>query len=159
MISAKVIADSKNESGNRITTMIITLPRIILAELNTHRMLSKNSASSRAIPFKKMLKSVQENPFIPIAWQKDHKGMQGTEYISTEEGIYICKRGWLEARDIAIKQAQWLNSCNVTKQLCNRLLEPFMWHTVIVTATEWENFFALRASCYEIDLDDLDQLR
>ena len=80
-ISAQIVADSKNEFGDRITTMLVTFPRYILAELNTHRMFSKNSASSRAIPFVKMLKSVKENPFIPIAWQKDHPGMQGTEYL------------------------------------------------------------------------------
>ena len=85
MIQAKIIADSKNKFGNRITTMIVTIPRIILAEFNTHRMFSRNSASSRAIPFEKMVKSVKENPFIPIAWQKDHKGMQGTEYFQENE--------------------------------------------------------------------------
>lgn len=67
MITAKVVADSKNEFNNRITTMVVTFPRYILAELNTHRMFSRNSASSRAIPFEKMVKSVEENPFIPIA--------------------------------------------------------------------------------------------
>ncbi len=74
-INAKIIADSKNEFGNRITTMVITFPRYILAEFNTHRVLSKNSASSRAIPFKKMVKAVEDHPFIPMAWQKDHPGM------------------------------------------------------------------------------------
>lgn len=159
MIQAKVIADSSNELGNRITTMIVTFPRFILAELNTHRMFSRNSASSRAIPFEKMLKSVQENPFIPIAWQKDHKGMQGTEYYSDEE---VRKCGiieqWLGAKDMAINRAVALNELGVTKQLCNRLLEPFMWHTVLITATEWENFFALRCPKYEINCgpDDTD---
>src|ERR1035437_3905890 len=94
-ISAKVIADSKNKFGNRITTMVVTFPRYILAELNTHRMFSKNSASSRAIPFERLLKSVEENPFIPIAWMKDHKGMQGTEYFTTDVETGYCKDGWL----------------------------------------------------------------
>ena len=149
MIVAKVIADSKNEFGNRITTMIVTFPRIILAELNTHRMLSRNSASSRAIPFEKMVKSVQDNPFIPMAWQKDHKGMQGTEYFDNNIcDIDSLKEQWLEQRNAAIYHAQNLHSIGVTKQLCNRLLEPFMWHTVIITATEWENFFELRCPKY-----------
>lgn len=147
-ISAKVVADSKNEFGNRITTMVITFPRFILAELNTHRMMSRNSASSRAIPFEKMLESVEKNPFIPIAWQKDHKGMQGTEYLDVMHSG-ICKSDWLIARDNAVKQAVELSTTGCTKQLCNRLLEPFMWHTVIITATEWENFFALRCPRYE----------
>ncbi len=146
MIEAKVIADSKNEFGNRITTMIVTFPRIILAEFNTHRMFSRNSASSRAIPFEKMVKSVEENPFIPIAWQKDHKGMQGTEYHYLIEMLKGC---WLDTRDKAVRNALYLSECDVTKQIVNRLLEPFMYHTVIVTATEWENFFALRCPNYE----------
>lgn len=149
-ISAQIIADSKNEFGNRITTMVVTFPRFILAELNTHRMMSRNSPSSRAIPFEKMLESVQNNPFIPIAWQKDHKGMQGTEYFTNKEEIREIKSQYLFGRDYAVQQAKTLNSKGLTKQLCNRLLEPFMWHTVIVTATEWENFFALRCPRYEM---------
>lgn len=145
MISAKIVADSINESGNRITSLVVVIPRIVLAELNTHRALSKNSASSRAIPFKKMAKMVEENPFIPIAFQKDHKGMQGTEYFTEEE---IKKNGiieeWLGARDYALHRANVLHEKGVTKQLVNRLLEPFMYHTVLITATEWENFMALR---------------
>jgi thymidylate synthase ThyX len=152
MIKAEVVADSKNEFGNRITTMVVTMPRIILAEFNTHRMFSRNSASSRAIPFKKMVKSVEENPFIPIAWQKDHSGMQGVDYITNESHIQDCIDAWLEARNYAVHKAFQLNGDgNVTKQLCNRLLEPFMYHTVIVSATEWENFFALRCPQYKID--------
>lgn len=164
MIQAKIIADSMNEFGNRITTMIVTMPRFILAEFNTHRMFSRNSASSRAIPFEKMVKSVQENPFIPIAWQKDHKGMQGTEYFDKETlpiqetngskctttWVEEFNAQWLNARDYAVLRASRMNQDEVTKQMCNRLLEPYMWHTVIVTATEWENFFALRCPRYEI---------
>jgi hypothetical protein len=161
-INATIIADSKNEFGNRITTFVVTFPRIILAELNTHRMFSRNSASSRAIPFKTMVKKVQENPFIPIAWQKDHKGMQGNEYVTDKSHLGVIEDDWLQARDFAIKQATRLNtgfadivgnpdlSNKVTKQLCNRLLEPFMWHTAIITATEYENFFALRCPQYSI---------
>lgn len=145
MFKAEIIADSKNEFGNRITTFIITFPRIILAEFNTHRMLSRNSASSRAIPFEKMLKSVTENPFIPIKWMKDHKGMQGSEYFGEELEINLRNNKWKDARWTAMEQAEKLSELGVSKQICNRLLEPFMWHTVIVTATEWENFFALRA--------------
>lgn len=147
MIQAKIVADSKNGFGNRITTMVITFPRIIHSELMTHRMFSKNSASSRAIPFEKMLKSVEENPFIPIAWQKDHKGMQGTEYADIAV-VNDMRDQWLAARDVAINKAKLLSQYGLTKQLCNRLLEPFMWYTVIVTATEWENFFALRCPQY-----------
>jgi thymidylate synthase ThyX len=145
MIQAKIIADSKSIRGERLTTFLLTFPRIILAEFNTHRMFSRNSASSRAIPFKKMVESVENNPFIPIAWQKDHKGMQGTEYITDKFGIKVAEEEWLIARDSIVTQAKKLNEeSNITKQLCNRLLEPFMWHTVICTATEYSNFFKLR---------------
>jgi thymidylate synthase ThyX len=146
MIEARIIADSLNPQGDRLTTFIVTFPRIILAEFNTHRMFSRNSASSRAIPFEKMVKSVEENPFIPIAWQKDHKGMQGTEYLTGDFEIQEVKATWLIAKDKAIHEAKNLNRIGTTKQLCNRLLEPFMWHTVIMTSGKegLENFFDLR---------------
>ena len=156
IISAEVVADSLNQFGERITTMKLVFPRFILAELNTHRMFNRNSASSRAIPFKKMVKEVMERPFIPIAWQKDHKGMQGNEYFQSKKGENIHKlvEGWLDARNSAVQIATGLNNSNVTKQLCNRLLEPFMWHTVLVTATEWENFFELRNPVYEWEYEE-----
>jgi len=184
MISAKIIADSKNLNGDRLTTFVLTFPRIILAEFNTHRVFSRNSASSRAIPFKKMVRAVKENSFIPIAWQKDHKGMQGkvylsktekyklddflevlndifdndTELISTYKDILkewlgvekTLDEWWLVAIDRAVESAIILSCFRATKQLCNRLLEPFMWHTVIVTATEYENFFKLRSPQYSL---------
>lgn len=162
-ISAQIIADSVNTQGDRITTYILTFPRFILAELNTHRMFSRNSASSRAIPFEKMVKAVEDDPFIPIAWQKDHKGMQGVEYITGAKEIEYRNNVWLNARDCSIRRAKNLNDKfsypnndfdssyeygGVTKQLCNRLIEPYMWHTVLVTATEWDNFFNLRCPKY-----------
>lgn len=146
LITAKVIADSINASGNRLTTLVITLPRIVLAEFNTHRAISRNSASSRAIPFEKMLEEVTKNPFIPTKFQKSHKGMQGTKYFTNEEVEKIgIKHQWLGARDFAVSRAKVLHEIGVTKQVCNRLLEPFLMHTIIATATEWENFIALRA--------------
>ena len=84
-INAQIIADSITQMGNRITTYLLTYPRFIHAELMTHRMFSRNSASSRAIPFKRMIKNGGRRSFIPIAWQKDHSGMQGTEYLSSTE--------------------------------------------------------------------------
>jgi hypothetical protein len=153
MIKSEIIADSINPHGNRITTFICDFPRIILAEVNTHRAFSRNSASSRAIPFNKMVEKVKEQPFIPMAWQKDHKGMQGTEYFGGRD-VKWCEENWLEARDYAVKQATTLSTGHiegnsyVTKQLCNRLLEPFMYHRAIITATEYENFFTLRCPEY-----------
>lgn len=165
-ISATIVADSKNQFGNRLTTFVLTFPRYILAEFNTHRMISKNSASSRAIPFEKMLASVKQNPFIPLAWMKDHKGMQGSDYIKNPVSVQRRLDQWLWARDLAVLAAEKLHEpldsifdANeypfmhedeepLTKQMVNRILEPYMWHTVIATGTEWQNFFKLRASEY-----------
>ena len=158
-IKASVIADSINKFGNRITTVMVTFPRIILAETNTHRALSRNSASSRAIPFRKMVETMfgeMNMRFTPIAWQKDHPGMQGTEYFTEPEKVKRLEEIWDQAAKNALESALELSSEGVTKQLCNRLLEPFMWHTVLITATEWNNFFALRAPCYYIAGDKND---
>lgn len=147
MINAEIVADSMSPSGERLVTFVLTFPRIILAEFNTHRMFSRNSASSRAIPFPKMVDSVMNNPFIPVAWQKAHKGMQGFDY-HEEDDVQFLVFKWLTARDKAVEQAQALHELNVTKQMCNRLLEPFMWHKVICTSTMegLENFFDLRSN-------------
>lgn len=161
MIKSEIVADSINTQGDRLISVLCTFPRIILAEVNTHRMLSKNTSSSRAIPFKKMLEAVENNPFIPIAWQKEHKGMQGSEYITDENTIKARRIQWLKARDNAIKSATELNFTNtgftesegVTKQLCNRLLEPFMWTTMLITGSRegWDNFFHLRCPQYVVE--------
>lgn len=157
-ISATIVAHSINEQGDELISVLTTFPRIILAEVNTHRMLSKNTSSSRAIPFNKMVESVQNDPFVPIAWQKDHKGMQGTEYLvdrKHENAVYE----WLKSRDFAVKQANIMNSDGVTKQLCNRLLEPFMWTTMLITGSKsgWENFFNLRCPSYTFHTDESEE--
>jgi thymidylate synthase ThyX len=173
-INAKIIKHSKCPRGNELVTFELVFPRFILAELNVHRMFSKNSASSRAIPFKKMVEMVKNDPFIPSAWQKEHKGMQGSEYI-TERGIIELRNiQWLNASKHAINSAKELNNncqsstydgeiedSGVTKQLCNRLLEPFMWHKVLLTTGKegLSNFFELRNSLYEINEEELDKLR
>ena len=152
-INAEIVADSLSPQGDRLTSLLITFPRFILAEVNTHRMLSKNTSSSRAIPFNKMVETVENNPFIPIAWQKEHKGMQGSEYITNDIFIREAESNWLVARNKAIESAKYLNAtCQVTKQLCNRLLEPFMWTTMLITGSKegWNNFFNLRCPSYNI---------
>ncbi len=147
MYKCEILADSLSPQGNRLTTFKVTYPRIIHAEMCRHRMMSRNTASSRAIPFEKMVKDVEEDPFIPIAWQKNHKGMQGSEYLTGLDRDQ-CEFEWLSARDGAVEQAQQLNMINTTKQLCNRLLEPFVWTTELISGTEWENFFSLRCPKY-----------
>ena len=181
MIKTEIVGHSLSPQGDELISVLCTFPRIILAEVNTHRMLSKNTSSSRAIPFEKMVEAVQNNPFIPIAWQKEHTGMQGDEYIIDEKDLKRIKEDWLEARDNAVYSATQLNNGfnlkdeegkyvmtrpdlrvnRVTKQLCNRLLEPFMWTTMLITGSKegWDNFFNLRNSVYEIDLDNLKSLK
>lgn len=150
MIKAEIVADSLSPQGDRLVSVLCTFPRIILAEVNTHRMLSKNTASSRAIPFAKMLQSVKDNPFIPIAFQKDHKGMQGTEYFTEQESKSIIS-SHLAARNAAVDYAETQYNHGVTKQICNRYLEPFMWTTMVITGPleqGWDNFFNLRCPKY-----------
>lgn len=157
-IKAEIVADSINTQGDRLTSILATFPRIILSEINTHRMLSKNTSSSRAIPFNKMVEAIQNNPFIPIAWQKDHKGMQGSEYLLGDEAK-IAETNWYRAADYAIMMARDCNKVSITKQLCNRLLEPFMWTTMLITGTDdgWGNFFNLRCPSYEVSTGATDK--
>ena len=150
-ISVEIVADSISPQGDRLISVLATFPRIILSEMNTHRMLSKNTSSSRAIPFNKMVEAVQNNPFIPIAWQREHKGMQGSEYFTNKKDIEANEKMWLHARDYAIQSAVAASrNFGITKQLCNRLLEPFMWTTMLITGSKegWDNFFNLRCPSY-----------
>jgi thymidylate synthase ThyX len=142
---AKVLADSISPDGVRLTTLQVTFPRIVLAEMNTHRMLSRNSASSRAIPVEKRIKMIEEDPFIPEQFGKNQKGMQAEELLE-EDADMAARNEWKAACKQAIQSARNLSGINVHKQLANRLLEPFAWHTVICSATEWENFFNLRCN-------------
>lgn len=104
---------------------------------------SRNSASSRAIPVEKMLTRVEEDPFIPVYWGKNQKGMQADSEL-TESEQDKARFAWLAAKGRAVDWAKTLLDLGVHKQVTNRLLEPFLWQTVIVTATEFDNFFALR---------------
>lgn len=156
VIKAEIVAHSINEQGDELISVMATFPRIILAEVNTHRMLSKNTSSSRAIPFTKMVETIQNDPFVPIAWQKAHSGMQGTEYVESKDMIKWNREMWETARDSAIKIATELTECDVTKQLANRLLEPFMWTTMLITGPKsgWDNFFHLRCPSYTFHTDE-----
>jgi hypothetical protein len=144
--SAKILADSVTSSGARLTTVEATYCRIIHSEVLTHRMLSRSSASSRAIPVTKLIGRVVEDPFIPEHIGKNQKGMQASEQIS-EEARKEAVEVWLEARDNAVMNARHMMELGVHKQVVNRIIEPWMWITVIISATEWDNFFALR--CHE----------
>lgn len=139
----KILADSIGPNGARITTFQRTYPRYVLAEQNTHKMISKNSASSRAIPVKTQLKRIQDDPFVPFYWGKNQKGMQADEELP-QEVIDQASFIWREQKNFAMNAAVALMELGVHKQITNRLLEPFMWHTDVVTATEYDNYEALR---------------
>lgn len=143
LITARIIADSVSLDGNRMTTMEIEYPRFILAELNTHRMLSKNSASSRAIPVAKMHEHIKQNTAAPVSWGINQPGMKAKEELK-ESDLSWAKYLWNAARDLAINSSQELAKLNVHKQITNRITEPWMLMKTVISGTEWANFFWLR---------------
>ena len=152
-IKAEIVAHSKRaNTGEEIITYKLTFPRIILSEVNTYKMLEKNTSSSRAIPFEKMVEVVDKEPFVPLAFQTHHKGMQGTEYITNPEEIDYLEVKWLIAKDTAIESAYQLYNNGITKQLANRILEPFMWVTQLCTGTResFEHLFEQRCPIYDV---------
>lgn len=140
-MKAEIVADSI--CVTRITTMELTMPKWLVAQLNTHRCFSRNSASSRAIPLKKIREQVLANPYIPSEWPQNQRGMEGGEPLDVSLA-QASERAWRHALATACKQHEWLEHFGVHKEIANRLLEPFMWTKVVVTSTEWDNFFALR---------------
>lgn len=144
-IYAKVILDSLSPTGDRLTTLELNFQRFILSEFNTHRKFSRNSASSRAIPIEKQIAEINRNPAMPIEFGSNQSGMQAGPPLEGEERMEAIQV-WLNAADSAIDMATALLKLGVHKQVTNRLLEPFMWHRVIVSSTEWDNFFGLRIS-------------
>lgn len=141
MISAKVIKDSVAPSGVRLTTFVLTYPRFIHAEFMTHRVFSRNASSSRAIPVNKQIQEIIDNPAIPLEFRKNQKGMQAGELLEDQD---LARSIWLQARDSAVVFAQAMVKMDIHKQYANRILEPFAHITVIVTSTQYSNFFALR---------------
>lgn len=164
-ISAKIIADSISPDGIRLTTMLLRYPRFIHAEAKTHRVmsiggeeyialtqdegfmsdknLSRNASSSRAIPVEKMIQAVIDDPAMPIHWGKNQKGMQAAQELSIDEQRAAI-RAWLKGMEKAVETARHLNDLGLHKQIVNRVIEPWSHITVVVTATEWNNFLHLR---------------
>jgi len=143
--TAKIIADSINTWGNgiRIVTMQLRYPRFVHAEFMTHRMFSRNASSSRAIPVAKMIEQVRNDPAMPIHWGKNQPGMQAREELdpATKGQVQL---EWLRAARAAADFAESMMEFGAHKQVVNRILEPFQFISVVVTATEWDNFFELR---------------
>lgn len=142
---ARVLLDSISPEGVRLTTFEVTFHRFVLAEFNTHRVFSRNSASSRAIPFEKQVEKVMDSPAIPVEWRAEQRGMQGGDLLSDFDA-HQSEEQWLAARNYAVGSARALHNHGVHKSIVNRILEPFLWHNVIVTATDWDGFWAQRCS-------------
>lgn len=143
-IDAKVIADSINpNTGKRITTLAIKIPRIILSEHNTHRSLSRNFSSSRAIPAKKLRKEAWEHPFVPIYWGANKSGMSADQQL-TGFNLSMAKFSWKLAGKFAVMFHKMMEIVGVHKQTCNRIIEPWMSVVGTITSTEWDNFLRLR---------------
>lgn len=143
MIEVKIIADSISPAGKRLTTMQLKYPRFLLAQLNTHRVFSRSTASSRAIPTLKLLEQVELEPVLPEFWGKNQAGMQAESEIDPAE-VEAALQIWQQAAQSAANHVRELLKYGVHKQLVNRLLEPFLHAQTVVTATEWDNFFQLR---------------
>lgn len=143
MIEAIVKADSVAPHGKRITTLLLTMPKFILAQFNTHRMFSRSAESSRAIPTAKIIERVKTDPVMPVYWGKNVRGMSAGEELSPADKANALA-SWLSARDSAVFHAEALADLGAAKEVVNRTLEPYQWVRVLVTATEWGNFFRLR---------------
>lgn len=141
--SVIVVKDSVNIFGNRLTTYEIETYRYIWAEVLTHKMLSKNAQSSRAVPVNSVLSINQSNPVEPIVWGKNKSGMSATESLS---GLnrFCAKTVWKVAARFNFLVSKLLNKIGLHKMWANRVTEPFSRIKVVISGTEWDNFEWLR---------------
>lgn len=142
-ITAQIIADSISPEGIRLTTMQLRYPRFIHAEFMTHRMFSRNASSSRAIPVKKMIEDLRRDPAMPVYWGSNQKGMQAGSELKGND-LDAVRTHWLDQMETSINTAFEMVDRGLHKQIANRILEPWAHINVVVTATDWDNFFALR---------------
>lgn len=143
MISVQIIKDSISDAGIRLTTFALKYPRFIHSELMTHRVFSRNASSSRAIPLKTQIQMLLDDIAYPEDWRYNQSGMQGFIKCSNED-IKQARAIWFNAAQSAIDHALLLGNLNIHKQTINRLLEPFAYIQVVLTSTDFANFFALR---------------
>lgn len=139
----EVVAHSIGPNGIPIFSLLCEYPRIIHGELMTHRLFSRNASSSRAVPFKTMIKNIKNNLFVPYQFQKRHKGMQGSS-VFTGWREKVCRTLWEISAEAVFECANMMDRVGITKQLTNRITEPFSNIKVLITSTEWSNFLALR---------------
>lgn len=142
-IDVKIIADSISPPGRRITTFQLRYQRFFHSEFMTHRMLSRNASSSRAIPVAKMLSQVWNDPAMPVYWGSNKAGMQaGKELTGCRKKL--AETMWVSTGRVMCIASWVMMKLGMHKQITNRMLEPWQYISVVVTATEWSNFFALR---------------
>jgi thymidylate synthase ThyX len=141
--TAKVLADSVNDEGYRLTTMEIKLPLFILPQLLTHRMFSGNGMSARAVPYKRYAQMVVSDDVSPVVWGANESGMQAYELMSEEDAAQA-QVYWDAARQHMLYYTQKIADLGAHKQFVNRLLIPFSTCTRVISATTYDNFFRLR---------------
>ena len=141
MIEVKVVKDSVY-NGNRLTTLELEYPRYIHSEFMTHRVFSRNAQSNRAIPVLKQIERVEESTWFPI-FMENQAGMTASTPL-TGSKLKNAQNKWSMAKLDAIHHALRMAEIGVHKQIVNRIIEPYSTIKVIVSATEWDNFFSLR---------------
>ncbi len=143
MINAIVIEDTQLRHSARLTTLQVTMHRSVLAQFSKHRMFSINASSSRAVPTKKFIKQVISDPALPVFWGANKSGMVADNQL-TGIKLRIAKLAYHLGRYSAVISAYIMHKAGLHKQITNRTLEAYLWETVVVTATECDNFFNLR---------------
>ena len=150
-IRVRVVEDSVSEAGVRLVTLELRCHRYILAEINTHRMMSKSTASSRAIPLAKRIDAVMNDPALPVRWGANQKGMAA--------GVEMKNRKWLSwgwrilGRVVAIVARLFWSGLH--KQVASRPLEPWLFAETVLSSTEWDNFLSLRTQGANLDIEDV----
>lgn len=143
-ITAKVIADSiSSTTGVRLITFELESARMIHAEFMTHRVFSRNAASTRAIPVKTMIAKVWDEPFMPVWWGKNQPGMQAKEELSGFR-LWLAKKAWVTCSKLACISSYILSKIGLHKQIAGRVIEPFSMIKVVMSSTELDNWYALR---------------
>lgn len=141
--TAQVILDSISPDGVRLTTLQLKFPKFLLAQFNTHRIFSRSSSSSRAIPVMRLIEDIRRDPVQPPSWFSSQPGMQPGEVLPPNIADKL-NTEWLRGRDDAIERAVRMYELGAAKEIINRVIEPWVHCRVVVTATDFSNFFDLR---------------
>lgn len=143
MIEAKVIERSVSPDDVELCTIQAHYHRFIHSEIMTHRVFSRSASSSRAVPLIKRIKQVWTDPAIPVHWGKNQPGMQADNELPPVRRA-IARFLWVASGRLLCLPAYLMFKLGLHKQVAARMLEPWQWIDVVITATDWENFFELR---------------